>query len=79
MAHVVILGAWLGGLSIAYSMRKAARYDDRVTVVSDFWPIADEWRRIPAPRRRPRVNDYGAICVRDLVKLSQCVTAPLAR
>lgn len=31
MAHIVILGAGLGGLSMAYAMRKAARHDDRVT------------------------------------------------
>ncbi|WP_198665262.1 NAD(P)-binding protein [Paraburkholderia kururiensis] len=34
MAHIVILGAGLGGLSMAYAMRKAARHDDRVTVVA---------------------------------------------
>lgn len=54
MAHIVILGAGLGGLSMAYAMRKAARHDDRVTVVSDdthfhFVPsnpwVAVRWRK----------------------------------
>src|SRR5690349_18426263 len=53
MAHIVILGAGLGGLSMAFAMRKAARQDDRVTVVSDsaffhFVPsnpwVAVNWR-----------------------------------
>lgn len=35
MAHIVILGAGLGGLSMAFAMRKAARPDDYVTVVCD--------------------------------------------
>ncbi len=35
MAHIVILGAGLGGLSMAFAMRKAARPDDDVTVVCD--------------------------------------------
>jgi sulfide:quinone oxidoreductase len=35
MAHIVILGAGIGGLSMAYEMREAARREDRITVVSD--------------------------------------------
>lgn len=54
MAHIAILGAGLGGLSMAYAMRKAAREDDRITVVSDnthfhFVPsnpwVAVGWRK----------------------------------
>ncbi|PMS18587.1 pyridine nucleotide-disulfide oxidoreductase [Trinickia dabaoshanensis] len=54
MAHIVIVGAGLGGLSMAYAMRKAARDDDSVTVVSDnthfhFVPsnpwVAVGWRK----------------------------------
>ena len=54
MAHIAILGAGLGGLSMAYAMRKAARVDDRITVVSDnthfhFVPsnpwVAVGWRK----------------------------------
>lgn len=53
MAHIVILGAGLGGLSMAFTIRKAARTSDRVTVVSDdthfhFVPsnpwVAVRWR-----------------------------------
>ena len=54
MAHIVILGAGIGGLPMAYDMRKRARPHDRVTVVSDvdyfhFVPsnpwVAVNWRK----------------------------------
>lgn len=54
MSHIVIVGAGLGGLSMAYAMRKAARHEDSVTVVSDdthfhFVPsnpwVAVGWRK----------------------------------
>lgn len=35
MAHIVILGAGLGGVPMALEMRREARRDDEVTVVSD--------------------------------------------
>lgn len=53
MAQIVILGAGLGGLSMAFAMRKAVRAQDRVTLVSDdthfhFVPsnpwVAVRWR-----------------------------------
>ncbi|TAM51708.1 MAG: NAD(P)/FAD-dependent oxidoreductase [Paraburkholderia sp.] len=53
MAQIVILGAGLGGLSMAFTMRKAVRSQDRVTLVSDdthfhFVPsnpwVAVHWR-----------------------------------
>tara|TARA_R110002072_G_scaffold2361_8_gene19655 strand:+ start:592 stop:1866 length:1275 start_codon:yes stop_codon:yes gene_type:complete len=53
MAHIVVLGAGLGGTLMALEMRKAARKADRVTVVSDsstfhFTPsnpwVATGWR-----------------------------------
>ncbi len=53
MAQIVILGAGLGGLSMAFAMRKAARAEDHVTLVSDdthfhFVPsnpwVAVRWR-----------------------------------
>jgi sulfide:quinone oxidoreductase len=53
VAHVVILGAGIGGLPMAYEMRDLARAGDRVTVVSDsprfhFVPsnpwVAVDWR-----------------------------------
>ena len=35
MAHIVIIGAGLGGMPMAYEMREAARPTDRVTVVAN--------------------------------------------
>ena len=54
MAHIVILGAGLGGMPMAYEMRELARREDRVTVVSNaprfhFVPsnpwVAVNWRK----------------------------------
>jgi len=54
MAHIVILGAGIGGLPMAYDMRKRARKEDRVTVISNveyfqFVPsnpwVAVNWRK----------------------------------
>jgi len=54
MAHIVIIGAGLGGMPMAYEIREAARAEDRVTVVSDspkfhFVPsnpwVAVDWRK----------------------------------
>ncbi|MDE2610384.1 MAG: NAD(P)/FAD-dependent oxidoreductase, partial [Burkholderiales bacterium] len=53
MSHIVIVGAGIGGLSMAYAMRKAARAEDVVTVIADdthfhFVPsnpwVAVKWR-----------------------------------
>ena len=53
MAHIVILGAGIGGMSMAYEMREEARAEDQVTVVSNhsffqFTPsnpwVAVNWR-----------------------------------
>ena len=35
MAHIVILGAGIGGMPMAYEMREMLGEDDRVTVVSN--------------------------------------------
>ena len=35
MAHIVILGAGLGGMPMAYEMKELARPEDRVTVISN--------------------------------------------
>jgi sulfide:quinone oxidoreductase len=35
MAHIVIIGAGLGGMPMAYEMKELARPGDRVTVVSN--------------------------------------------
>ncbi len=54
MAHIVILGAGLGGMPMAFEMRENARSDDRITVISDtpnfhFVPsnpwVAVSWRK----------------------------------
>src|SRR6266496_2832066 len=54
MAHIVILGAGLGGMPLAYEMKDKLRQGDRITVVSNtpkfhFVPsnpwIAVNWRK----------------------------------
>jgi sulfide:quinone oxidoreductase len=54
MAHIVILGAGIGGMPMAYEMRQLARKEDRVTVISNnpkfhFVPsnpwVAVDWRK----------------------------------
>ena len=54
MAHIVVLGAGIGGLPFAYEMRDKCRPDDRITVVSKggtfhFVPsnpwVAVQWRK----------------------------------
>ncbi|ODS01291.1 pyridine nucleotide-disulfide oxidoreductase [Methyloceanibacter superfactus] len=53
MAHIVILGGGIGGISCAYELKQALRKEDKVTVVSDkpffqFTPsnpwVAVKWR-----------------------------------
>ena len=53
MAHIVILGAGLGGMPMAYEMREQARAGDKVTVIANnpkfhFVPsnpwVAVNWR-----------------------------------
>ncbi|MDE2442384.1 MAG: NAD(P)/FAD-dependent oxidoreductase, partial [Betaproteobacteria bacterium] len=54
MAHIVIVGAGLGGMPMAFEMREAARPEDRVTVIANtskfhFVPsnpwVAVSWRQ----------------------------------
>ena len=54
MAHIVIIGAGLGGMTMAYDMRHHARKEDKITVISDrptfhFGPsnpwVAVSWRK----------------------------------
>lgn len=54
MAHIVIMGAGIGGMAMAYEMRALARREDRVSVVSNcakfhFVPsnpwLAVDWRK----------------------------------
>ncbi|MBI5860618.1 MAG: NAD(P)/FAD-dependent oxidoreductase [Rhodocyclales bacterium] len=53
MAHIVILGAGIGGMPMAYEMRELARKEDKITVISNnpkfhFVPsnpwVAVDWR-----------------------------------
>ena len=53
MAHIVIIGAGIGGLPMAYEMRENARAEDKITVISNnprfhFVPsnpwVAVNWR-----------------------------------
>jgi len=49
MAHIVVLGAGIGGMSMAYEIRSEARAQDKVTVVSNhpffqFTP-SNPWER----------------------------------
>ena len=38
MAHIVIIGAGIGGMPMAYEMKGVARAKDRVTVISTPTP-----------------------------------------
>jgi sulfide:quinone oxidoreductase len=53
MAHIVVIGAGIGGMPLAYEMKEAARPQDRVTVIANnpkfhFVPsnpwVAVSWR-----------------------------------
>lgn len=53
MAHIVVLGGGIGGVSCAYELKQALRKEDRITLVSDkpffqFTPsnpwVAVKWR-----------------------------------
>ena len=35
MANIIIMGAGIGGMTMAFEMRESTRKEDRVTVVSD--------------------------------------------
>ena len=54
MAHIVILGAGIGGMPMAYEMKSLARSSDKITVIGDspvfqFTPsnpwLAVNWRK----------------------------------
>ena len=56
MAHIIILGAGIGGMSCAYEMREQVRPEDKVTVISDYrvsiFPLQPLGRRQLAHKRR---------------------------
>ena len=45
MADIVVLGAGIGGLPMAYDMRKRARPQDKVIVVSNVGAVVCEQSR----------------------------------
>ena len=68
MAHIVVLGAGLGGMPMAYEMRELARKDDRVTVVSNnprfhFVP-SNPWVAVNWRTRADIELDAGAVLKR---------------
>jgi sulfide:quinone oxidoreductase len=44
MAHVVVMGAGLGGLPMAYEMKELLRREDRLTVVG----LGDKYHFVPS-------------------------------
>ena len=71
MAHIVILGAGLGGMSMAYEMKAMARPDDKVTVISrdarfHFVPsnpwVAVDWRK----RKDIEIDPAGPLARKDI-------------
>ena len=81
MAHIVIVGAGLGGMPMAYEMREAARPDDRITVIANtakfhFVPsnpwVAVNWRKRKeieleiAPLLKKHNIDFTPVGVRRL-------------
>ena len=68
MAHIVVLGAGLGGMPMAYEMRELAHKGDRVTVVSNnprfhFVP-SNPWVAVNWRRRADIELDAGAVLKR---------------
>ena len=68
MAHVVILGAGVGGMSMAYDMREQARAQDKITVVSNhpyfqFTP-SNPWAAVNWRTRDDTTVDVGPLLER---------------
>lgn len=82
MAHIVILGAGLGGLPMAYEMKDLAKKDDTITVVSDkdyyhFVPsnpwVAVNWRErddITVPLIKPLKKRRIELVVNTVTKVN---------
>jgi sulfide:quinone oxidoreductase len=71
MAHIVIMGAGIGGVPMAYEMRKEARKEDRITVVGNsprfhFVPsnpwVAVNWRK----REDIEIDLQGYLAKKDI-------------
>ncbi len=76
MAHIVILGAGVGGMTMAYEMRETARTEDKVTVISNLpyfqftpsnpwvavnWRTADDITLPAAPYLNKKGIDFIAV------------------
>ncbi len=68
MAHIVILGAGIGGMPLAYEMKALARPNDQVTVISD----SPTFHFVPS-------NPWVAVDWRKRKDIEIDITAPLAR
>jgi sulfide:quinone oxidoreductase len=80
MAHIVILGAGIGGMPLAYEMKALARAEDQVTVISDspkfhFVPsnpwVAVDWRK----RKDIEIDIVPALARKGI----QCITQAAKR
>ncbi|TXG81338.1 MAG: NAD(P)/FAD-dependent oxidoreductase [Thermomicrobiales bacterium] len=74
MAHIVIIGAGIGGMPMAYEMRDMARPGDTVTVVSNsptfhFVP-SNPWVAVKWRERRDIELEIGPILARGGIKFS---------
>jgi len=74
MAHIVIIGAGIGGMPMAYEMRDMARPGDTVTVVSNsptfhFVP-SNPWVAVKWRERRDIELDVGPILARRGIRFS---------
>ena len=66
MAHIIIIGAGIGGLPMAFEMREIARPEDRVTVLANtktfhFVP-SNPWVAELAQARGGRTRDCSLAC-----------------
>ena len=68
MAHIVVLGAGLGGMPMAYEMRELARREDKVTVISN----APRFHFVPS-------NPWVAVNWRARSDIELDIAAPLKR
>ncbi len=68
MAHIVVLGGGVGGVSMAYEMREQARRDDTITLISD----RDHFQFTPS-------NPWVAVGWRDADRIRVPLGEPLAR
>ncbi|MBP7490143.1 MAG: NAD(P)/FAD-dependent oxidoreductase [Azospira sp.] len=76
MAHIIIIGAGLGGMPMAYEMRELLRNGDRLTVVSNqsrfhFVP-SNPWVAVDWRQRQDIELDLAPLLSRKGIALVQC-------